>query len=230
MAKSRKTHVSHERLSRFNEFYSLAFGDYLGARTLLLAELLPQGAGMAATAVEKIFKAILSLRGEQVSGHLKTSLLNSIKNYQPALYSQLLLNFLEFLIAAYDLRYLDNLSTGHSLVISKYRTLAEIDRTMCIVFSGLEVKQGESRTPLLFERAKVEKTPLLMRENYFIEDGSTARYFTRENFVQEIKVFGPYESVNATYRTEFGGNIGAFTKPVYLVKHETRLEGQFSGG
>lgn len=230
MAKARKTQVTPERHSRFNEFYSLAFGDYLAARTLLLAELLPQGAGMAATAVEKIFKALLSVRGENVGGHLKTSLINSIKNYQPALFAQLRSDFLEFLCAAYNLRYLDNLSAGHSLVISKYRTLAEIDRTMCIIFSGLEVKQGESSPFLPFEQAKMENNALLMAENYFIEDGSITQYFTRQNFVQEIKVFGPYESVNATYRTEYGGNSGSFVKPVNLVKNETGIAGQFSGG
>lgn len=219
-----------ERYSRFNEFCSLAFGDYLAARTLLLAELLPQGAGMAATAVEKIFKAILSVRGENVSGHLKTALINSIKNYQPALFAQLRPDFLEFLIAAYNLRYLDNLRAGHSLVISKYRTLAEIDRTMCIIFSGLEVKQGESRSLLPFEQARMQKNTLLMTENYFIEDWSTTRYFTRQNFVQEIKVFGPYESINATYRTEFGVDSGPFVKPVNLVKNQTGFVGQFSGG
>ena len=230
MAKVRKTQVTSERHSRFNEFYSLAFGDYLAARSPLLAELLPQGAGMAATAVEKIFKAILSIRGENVGGHLKIALIHSIKNYQPALFAQLRSDFLEFLIAAYNLRYLDNLNAGHSLVISKYRTLAEIDRTMCIIFSGLEVKQSEARLLLPFEQAKVEKNALLMTENYFIEDGSTTRYFTRQNFVQEIKVFGPYESVNATYRMEFAGNSGSFVKPVNLVKNETGLVGQFSGG
>lgn len=230
MAKAHKTQVTPERHSRFNEFYSLAFGDYLAARTLLLAELLPQGAGMAATAVEKVFKAILSLRGEKASGHLKTALINSIKNYQPTLFAQLRIDFLEFLVAAYGLRYLDNLNIGHSLVISKYRTLSEIDRTMCLIFSGLEVTQGESRSLLPFERAKAEKNALLMTENFFIEDGSTTRYFTRENFVQEIKVFGRYESVDASYRTEFGSNAGTFTKPVNLAKHESGLNGQLSGG
>jgi hypothetical protein len=230
MTKVRTMPVNPERLSRFNEFYSLAFGDYLAARTLLLAELLPQGAGMAATAVEKIFKAILSVRGEQASGHLKGAIVSSIQNYQPALFAQLRPDFLEFLIAAYDLRYLDNLNTGHSLVLSKYRTLAEIDRTMCIVFSGLTIMQGESCSPLPFEIAKAEDNSILLRENYFIEDGSTERYFTRENYVQEIKIFGQYESVNAAYRTHFGNNNGAFTKPVSLEKHETELKGQFSGG
>ena len=230
MAKSRRTAATPDRLSRFNEFYSLAFGDYLAARALLLAEFLPQGAGMVATAVEKIFKAILSIRGECAGGHLKTALLNSIKNYQPALYSQLKPDFLNFLMAAYDLRYLDNLGAGHSLVISKYRTLAEADRTMCIIFTGLQVSHGTVRSPLPFERAKAEKLPSLITENYFLEDGSTARYFARENFVQEIRVFGPYEAVDATYRTEWGGDIGSFTKPVNLERHGNELRGQLSGG
>lgn len=230
MAKSRKTAATPEKLSRFNEFYSLAFGDYLAARTLLLAELLPQGAGMVATAVEKIFKAILSIRGERAGGHLKSALLNSIKNYQPELYSQLKPDFLNFLMAAYDLRYLDNLSAGRSLVISKYRTLAEADRTMCIIFSGLQVSRGTVLSPLPFHRAKAERLPSLTTENYFLEDGSTDRYFNRENFVQEIKVFGPYEAVDANYRTACGSNIGAFTKPVNLERKDNELRGQLSGG
>jgi hypothetical protein len=36
--------------------------------------------------------------------------------------------------------------------------------------------------------------------------------------------------VDATYRTEWGGDIGSFTKPVNLVKHENGLKGQLSGG
>lgn len=230
MAKSRKIVATPDRLSRFNEFYSLAFGDYLAARTLLLAEFLPQGAGMVATAVEKIFKAILSIRGECVAGHLKTALLNSIRNYQPALYSQLKPDFLRFLMAAYDLRYLDNLSAGHSLVISKYRTLAEADRTMCIILSGIQVSHNSLQAPLSFERAKAERLQSLIDENYFLEDGSTARYFARENLVQEIKVFGPYQTVDVSYRTEWGGDIGSFTKRVNLERHENELRGHLSGG
>lgn len=230
MAKNSKKPIPLDRHSRFNEFYSLAFGDYLAARTLLLAELLPQGAGLAATAVEKIFKAILSIRDEKLSGHLKTALLNSIANYQPALFELLNTDFLKFLITAYDLRYLDNFSNGHSIVISKYRTLAEIDHTMCTIFSGMEIRQGAINSQLPFERAKINKNVLLLTENYFIEDGNTSRYFARPNFVQEIKVFGPHESVDATYRTEFVNRNGSFLKPVNLVKTENGLTGQFSGG
>jgi len=230
MAKIRKTSVPPDRHSRFNEFYSLAFGDYLAARTLLLAELLPQGAGLAATAVEKIFKAILSIRNEKVHGHLKTALINSVKNYQPELFTLLRPDFLEFLIVAYDLRYLDNLSHGHSIVISKYRTLAEIDLTMCTIFSGMAIEQGGTRSPLPFERAKIDKNALLLNENYFIEDGNTSRYFIRPNFIQEIKVFGPYELVDITYRTEFVNSNGSFLKPVNFVKTENGLTGQLSRG
>lgn len=221
---------SRDRVARFYEFYSLAFGDYLAARTLLLTGLLPQGAGMAATAVEKIFKAILSIRGDKASGHLRAALVNSIKNYQPQLFAQLKPDFLEFLIAAYDLRYLDNLNAGQSIVISKFRTLAETDRTMCLTLAGLRVRSGGAPATLPFERAKTEKNPLLMQDNFFLETGSIDRYFEHENSVQEIKVFGPYESVDATYRTAFGANSGPFTKPVNLVADGNELKGQLSGG
>ena len=77
-----------KRHARSIEFYKLAFGDYLAARTLLLNDLLEQGIGLAATAVEKIFKSILAIRGENPNGHITKALLKSIKNYKKVYISQ----------------------------------------------------------------------------------------------------------------------------------------------
>ncbi len=215
-----------KRHARSIEFYKLAFGDYLAARTLLLNDLLEQGIGLAATAVEKIFKSILAIRGENPNGHITKALLKSIKNYKPDLYKQLREDFLEFLAKAYDLRYLDNLKQGHSLVINKYRCLAETDKTMCIILSGIYL----NHTKLPFEEAKESHNKLLLRENYYLKDGNTLRYQEKINLVHEIKVFGDYDSIFASYETHGVSNSGSFLKPVNLVKTSNQIHGKLSLG
>ncbi|MFO1371980.1 MAG: hypothetical protein U1F42_06165 [Candidatus Competibacteraceae bacterium] len=109
-----------------------------------MPELLPQGAGFAATAVEKIFKAFI--RGKKGRWASQNGL-HKLSKELSAGTLRTTPDFLEFLIVAYDLRYLDNLSHGHSIVISKYRTLAEIDRTMCTIFSGMAIEQSATFAP-----------------------------------------------------------------------------------
>ena len=58
------------------EFLNIAYKDYLGARVLLNSGLLPQGAVLASTAVEKYFKAILSFGGSEARGHLSRKHIN----------------------------------------------------------------------------------------------------------------------------------------------------------
>ncbi|GAB4198892.1 MAG: hypothetical protein Tsb002_34060 [Wenzhouxiangellaceae bacterium] len=89
-------------------FLDLAQGDYLAARLLLINELLPQGAQQAATAVEKLFKALVLVKGNRCKGHLEQNLINNVKNKFPILYSELNEDYVKFLRKAYKLRYQDD--------------------------------------------------------------------------------------------------------------------------
>lgn len=83
-----KTVHQLERVKQINEFLDVAYKDYVAARVLLLADLLPQGAVLASTAIEKYIKAILAFRGNVSHGHLKAAQFNALKNFDPQLGQQ----------------------------------------------------------------------------------------------------------------------------------------------
>ena len=53
------------------DFLQAAFDDYIAARVLIRAGLLPQGAILASTAIEKYCKTVLAFQGQSNPGHLK---------------------------------------------------------------------------------------------------------------------------------------------------------------
>lgn len=129
MMKQPKTVHQLERVKQINEFLDVAYKDYVAARVLLLADLLPQGAVLASTAIEKYIKAILAFRGNVSHGHLKAAQFNALKNFDPQLGQQINAQFIDLLHKSYRLRYLDDLAPGFNLVIADREFLAELDWT-----------------------------------------------------------------------------------------------------
>ena len=64
----------------------------------------------------------------------------------------------------------------------------------------------------------------------YLKDGNTLRYQEKINLVHEIKVFGDYDSIFASYETHGVSNSGSFLKPVNLVKTSNQIHGKLSLG
>lgn len=148
--------VSHKIQKDLLSFVNLGYQDYLSARLLLLNGFLPQGTGLAATAVEKMLKGVILIKGNRCKGHLEKNLFNAIKNQQPNLYNDLNIDFIKFLKKAYKLRYHDDKKDKFGIVINQYRTLAELDKLIPIIDSGFKISRGEVEQKTSYQDGGVE--------------------------------------------------------------------------
>tara|TARA_Y100001933_G_scaffold249250_1_gene284052 strand:+ start:1035 stop:1706 length:672 start_codon:yes stop_codon:yes gene_type:complete len=205
-------------------FPGLAQGDYLAARLLLLNGLLPQGAQQAATAVEKLFKALVLVKGNRCKGHLEQNLLNNVNNKFPALYTELNEDFVKFLRKAYKLRYHDDKHSKFTLVINQYRTLMELDSLVAKVESGFKIEQGGKIQKTPYQQAIEKQENLLLSENQTLLEIPVVEYCQRRNRVYEIAIEPDATGLAAWYTTE-GVNInGSFLKPVDLSSSKSTMQ------
>lgn len=191
-------------------FLNLAFGDYVSSRVLLLQGLLPQGAGMAATAVEKYLKAILAVQGQVVRGHLTQRLLRTIENHQPKLHADLNIDFINYLARAYTLRYFDNLHPGFNIVVSQFRTLAALDVMVAVIDHGFDVQRDGTALDTAYRAAVKSGNAELRQDNIVLSELSLADLASKENRVYELRV------------TDLGGSIA-----VEYVVAGVRLDGGY---
>lgn len=205
-----KRKVSQHSTNIVLGFLNLGFKDYIAARVLLNANLLLQGAVLASASIEKYFKAIIAFRGNISRGHLGVKLFNSVKNFDPKLYTSLNESFLLFLQRCYKLRYFDDIVTDFSLAIVSRPVLAELDYTVSkiekrFVFSN-------SKGPLIreYNMAVNSKNPLLYLNNYILNNIDKNTFIALEkNNVYEMRLDSGYGLIEVTYiaeKVEHDGN------------------------
>ena len=85
------------RVNKILHYVHLGYLDYIASRTLLLTPLPLQGGVLASTALEKYFKAIITVSGKELRGHLQDHHVEAVREYVPKLYERLNDEFLKFL-------------------------------------------------------------------------------------------------------------------------------------
>ena len=127
--------------------------DYVAARTLLLKGLLVQGCGLANTAVEKYFKAVLVLNGSSspkgVRGHDVVHLYEKLPS--AGIDRGLNIDFLRVLLKAYRMRYPDDLEVGFNIALEQVKVLAEIDTAVHAIRKGFQFHQQKTEGPTSLE-------------------------------------------------------------------------------
>ena len=166
---SRAKKISNPKFgAKVVEFLNIAYKDYLGARVLLNAGLLSQGAVLSSTAIEKYFKAILAFRGNEAPGHLSKRHINSAKNYDKNLATALNDDFLTLLQRAYQLRYLDNLPKEFNIVIADREFLAELDYTAILIQESFRMQLNGQETQSIYHLDKLSNDQILFENNYIL--------------------------------------------------------------
>ncbi len=187
MPKSKNT-SDPNRLKKITEFLWLGFNDYIGARVLLMNRLSLQGAILASTAVEKYIKALLSVRGEILNTHLKSSHITSLKNYIPQLYKKLNPEFLNFLQHCYSLRYTDQLPINYSIVIYARETMAELDYTINNLEFQFNFKQSGGQESLTHYRSALkDKDERLLKDNYILLNHIKSEHLKHEDYAFTLR-------------------------------------------
>jgi uncharacterized protein (UPF0332 family) len=208
------------QLSR--NFLLLALDDYLAARLLLRNGLLPQGAALAATAVEKHLKAVLALSNIFTKKHLGCSgLLTLVRKHHPDLATALNRDFMKFLNRAFRLRYTSVDGAGFNMVLNQHRTLIELDKSMVEIDSGFKAEAVDPLDAAPFREAVRSRRPLLFEDNVPLGDISLQTLSARKNKMYEIRVAEKLRTLTVEYETDILQIVGDFCKSTDIGYKQT---------
>lgn len=202
--------IHHQQSSNF---LGLAHQDYLASRLLLRQGYLSSGVVLAATAVEKHLKAILSLKNlHPKKQHLDGAVLNLIHTHYPELYNDLDLDFIKFLKRSFKLRYATADSPGFGIVINQYRSLMALDTTISTIDQGFSItKNGqEIDTPLRHAVANDDERVTI--DNVAINRMLIEKIALKNNKVHEMKVSKDLRTLVVEYETDGVQVEGSFCK------------------
>jgi hypothetical protein len=174
--------------NRFGAFLGDAYSDYISARTLLRAEMLVQGAGLASTAVEKYLKALIAFHGNESHGHLKRAHWNALRAFDPGFYAGIPSGFFELLVKCYKLRYSDSVPKGFNVVIAQRELLAEID-IVCISMQRMFKKSVNGvGQKFVFDTAVSVADARLLGENVMLSEvGKEEFIYMKPQLVCEVR-------------------------------------------
>lgn len=229
MKKPKSVNQTH-RVRQINEFLDVAYKDYVAARVLLVAGLLPQGAVLASTAIEKYIKAILAFRGNASHGHLKAAQFNALKNFDPALGQQINSQFIDLLQKSYRLRYLDDLAPGFNLVIADREFLAELDWTAMTIHASFHQTINGQSVESTLARQMALRDPLLLDLNH-VAAGIPKQEFIAiaPQRVYAIRRFADGTHMESSFTITPRSSDGAFIRPGIVPQSDGRFFLGFAG-
>ncbi|MBS98356.1 MAG: hypothetical protein CMI01_06730 [Oceanospirillaceae bacterium] len=192
--------IHHQKSTNF---LGLAHQDYLAARLLIRQGYLSSGVVLAATAVEKHLKAILSLKNlHPKKQHLDGAVLNLIRINYPDLHDNLDLDFIKFLKRSFKLRYATAESPGFGIVINQYRVLMALDSTIATIDEGFSIKKNgqEIDTPLRGAIANDDRR--VTDDNIAVDSKIFRDLVSRSNKIHEMKVGKDLQTLVVEYETD----------------------------
>ncbi|MBK7377919.1 MAG: hypothetical protein IPJ03_02765 [Ignavibacteriales bacterium] len=210
-----------DRVKKIINFLNLGFKDYLASRVLLNSKLNLQGAIFASTAIEKYFKALLAFYWDKSEGHLKTSILNAVKNMDRKLYSSFNESFLKLLIKVYKLRYLDNhFDDSFNIQICNKQFLSELDYTVAQIQDRIVIAQGTQILKTAYNFYEDKKDPQLYENNHILTGIEKVEIIKQPNFVYAIAFTDNYNFLEITYETLDSIVENDFMKPGMIVNKQ----------
>lgn len=158
------------------KYRSLAYSDYISARILLRNEQHMQAVVLAATAVEKYFKVIISAQNLQRVGYLGNRMIRTVKS-SAFEYEKLNDSFIRWLSEMYVMRNYDSIPRSFKAIVSRNNTLSEIDSTINEIETaiGFENEKGEDLKSS-YETDRENNKPELCGENWLCAGGSQKEF------------------------------------------------------
>ena len=207
------------------DFLQAAFDDYIAARVLIRAGLLPQGAILASTAIEKYCKTVLAFQGQSSPGHLKTAHWNCLRGFDPKLYKTFNEEFFIFLQKCYTLRYPDALLAVFNVVIKSRELLAELDFVALSLQQKFKIVDTSKKEPrqMRHEELITNKDEKLVGENHFLNGEDRAVFIARDNqLVYELRKLDGGSFLNVSYTTPPAASDGKFMREGLKPKDDKR--------
>lgn len=207
------------RTQRVINFISDGYSDYVTARVLFLSDLPVQGAILASTAIEKCFKALMAVHGNESHGHLKRAHWNAIAKMSPEYYAALDPKFLTLNQRCYQLRYSEDLSPGFNAVIATREYLAELDFTILSILQRFVIRENDKKIITDYDSALERHDERLWQENHVLLKEDKAAFIAREQqYVYEIRCVENRARLEAVYWTVAAPKNPNFLRPAWLPK------------
>jgi len=190
-----------------------ADNDYIAARSLLLENLLIQGAALSNTAVEKYLKTLHALQSLPTPrSHDVSSLYENLKHAGMNL--GLNAQYLAILVKAYRLRYPDDLEVGFNIVLAQTKMLVELDATVHRIRKGFALEKGGKLVVRRLDSSLETKDQKLTDRNCYFGHprNDRARIFQEDCGCHEIRVIDDYVVLEATYSTNGIPDDGVFDR------------------
>lgn len=203
-------------------FFQSAYSDYLAARKLIISGLLSQGSILANTAIEKYFKGIKALLGENIPKHHDITVngfRNTLKNKFPDLYRSINFEFIRLISKSYRLRYLDDLEIGFNIGFQKKKFLAELDHTANLFEERFKVSAVPGNKSL-YHVQKDERNPMVWEMNYILNNIDKTQFIESEETVLEIRKLHSGYLLQVKYKTVGVKNDGKFIREHLIPKEK----------
>ncbi len=170
----------------------LADDDYIAARVLINNALLPQGAILSATAVEKYLKMVHQIRRAPFSKtHNVMDLYKSVKKLGVSF--ELNENYLLFLSKIYRFRYPDELEADFNFAVNQAKLLTALDESVHRIRKGLVIvsKEGAPPSKQQFEHWIDSNYNPLMRMNHaYCSEVAREDLFKKPSIWHEVRYVG----------------------------------------
>lgn len=209
-------HADHKQILHF---LNDAFNDYIASRVLFLARLPQQGSILSSTAIEKYFKAILAFNGNESHGHLKAAHWKAVRNFDPKLFAEFDLSFIELNKKCYRLRYTDDIPQDFNLVIASREFLAELDHTALTIQRSFVLKENGAPQTTEFDSLLASHDDRLWAENHVLLGIQKSSFIYQEaQFVYEMRNIDPPGILEATYLVHGYPKVNEFLRPGFVPK------------
>nr|WP_320023319.1 hypothetical protein [uncultured Draconibacterium sp.] len=195
-------------------FFITAYEDYIAARQLLINDLLIQGCILANTSIEKYFKGMKAILGEEVPRHHDITVnkfKNTIKNKFGRLYQLINFDFIKLLAKSYKLRYFDEIDDDFNISIVKAKTLAELDYLVSEIESSFNFRySSQTNGTRKYTEDMASKNPLLWNYNYYLNKTDKTHFIERPDKVYEFRKLSNGQIMEIHYVTDQIINDGKF--------------------
>lgn len=181
---------------------TMAYKDYIAARTLLQGGFLHQAAFLINTCIEKELKAYLFSRSINLKvAHDSVKLLKAIKNIDDVTWTgEINTEFIEVITKIYKSRYFENLEPGYNFVINCNKFLAELDYTYSLLDSKTKISgTGPSVFISRYQKSIEEKNPIIFKHNYILNNVSKEEFLRHPEMVYEFRITKTHHPFQAEY-------------------------------
>jgi HEPN domain-containing protein len=165
-----------------------AEADYLGARLLLLIDLLVQGSALSNTAIEKYLKAVCCQSGMKIPhDHEVDKLYNAIKSQPTKHELDLNVDYLKLLSKAYKLRYPDDLKDGFNISLNQAKLIAQLDRSVQEITKRFRIADAGKPVLMVLDEAKQNNDVRYLDRNVAVDPAKASALFSNQSRCYDLR-------------------------------------------